>query len=278
MTREKLIFLDIDGTLAMPGSSTPPDSALDAIRAAQENGHKVFICTGRSLAMTRPVLRYPFDGAVTSAGGHIECGGAAIYDRPMTAEELSRVRAALSDDALFYVLEGRDGTFADMGMERVLRRPGMEAGLMNSELARWRKVLTEDFGTRPLEEYDGSPVYKLTFLSVEQGAVDRARAELEAEYAFVMQEFFQGVRNGEVIPRVFDKGQAVLRVCGHYGAAREDTIAFGDSMNDLPMIEAAGLGVCMGNGSAELKRRSGLVCPSVEEDGLAAAFRELGLV
>ena len=44
----KLIFLDIDGTLTIPGSNVPPESALDAIRTAQSFGHKVFICTGRN--------------------------------------------------------------------------------------------------------------------------------------------------------------------------------------------------------------------------------------
>ena len=57
-----------------------------------------------------------------------------------------------------------------------------------------------------------------------------------------------------------------------------DTVGVGDSMNDLEMIETVGIGVCMANGSPNLKKRSDLVCPSVDEDGLAWAFRELGLV
>ena len=40
---EKLIFLDIDGTLTPAGTNVPPDSALEAIRRAQKNGHKVFL-------------------------------------------------------------------------------------------------------------------------------------------------------------------------------------------------------------------------------------------
>ena len=54
--KRKLIFLDIDGTLTPAGSNTPPKSAMDAIRAAQKNGHKVFLCTGRNPAMLAPVL------------------------------------------------------------------------------------------------------------------------------------------------------------------------------------------------------------------------------
>ncbi|MBR3129449.1 MAG: HAD hydrolase family protein, partial [Clostridia bacterium] len=42
--KQKLIFLDIDGTLTPAGSNTPPESAMQAIKAAQKNGHKVFLC------------------------------------------------------------------------------------------------------------------------------------------------------------------------------------------------------------------------------------------
>ncbi len=58
----------------------------------------------------------------------------------------------------------------------------------------------------------------------------------------------------------------------------EDTSGFGDSMNDLEMIQAVGTGVCMENGSPTLKSHSDLVCPSVEAEGLAWAFQKLGLL
>ena len=43
----KLIFLDIDGTLVQPGENTPPESAVQAIRAAQAKGNKVFLAQSR---------------------------------------------------------------------------------------------------------------------------------------------------------------------------------------------------------------------------------------
>ena len=65
---KKLIFLDIDGTLTVPGHNTPPESALAAIREAREAGHRVFLASGRSLSALSPLLRLGFDGAVASAG------------------------------------------------------------------------------------------------------------------------------------------------------------------------------------------------------------------
>jgi hydroxymethylpyrimidine pyrophosphatase-like HAD family hydrolase len=63
-----------------------------------------------------------------------------------------------------------------------------------------------------------------------------------------------------------------------YGIAIADTIGFGDSMNDLEMIETVGYSVCMANGSPALQAKSDLVCPAVDEDGLYKAFEQLGLM
>ncbi len=82
----KLLFLDIDGTLTEPGYNVPPASALEAIKKAQKNGHRVFLCSGRNLAMLKPLLSYGFDGYVASAGGYVVCDGTVVFDRPMKPE------------------------------------------------------------------------------------------------------------------------------------------------------------------------------------------------
>lgn len=53
--------------------------------------------------------------------------------------------------------------------------------------------------------------------------------------------------------RKFHKGKGVERVCEYLQIPVEDTVAFGDSMNDLEMMETAGLSICMANGSEPLK-------------------------
>ena len=267
----KLIFLDIDGTLTVPGENVPPQSALDAVRAARRNGHKVLICTGRSWTMTESVAAYGFDGVICSAGGYIVLGGEVLYDHPMDADELRRVLDVMKSPDIFCILESKALTFADADAE-------IFDGA-NSEALRWRKMLTESFNISPMRDYNGEPVYKVSFLSLRRAALERPRQLLQDRYQFCLQDFLLGdTVNGELINRDFNKGAAIRRVCEYLGAPVADTIGFGDSMNDLDMIETAGIGVCMGNGSPELKRRADKVCPPVESDGLAAAFRELGLV
>lgn len=81
--KQKLIFLDIDGTLLPPGEMLIPQSTVEALHKAHANGHKLFLCTGRNLRMTQPLLDYGFDGAVCSAGGYVFCGDKVLVDLPM---------------------------------------------------------------------------------------------------------------------------------------------------------------------------------------------------
>ena len=271
----KLIFLDIDGTLTPAGSNHPPESAMKAVKAAQAKGHRVFLCTGRNPAMLAPVLALGFDGAVAGAGGYVFTNDEVLFDCPMKREEFETGMRLLKENGVFRTIEARDATWGDEDLGDFLK----SAGEGNSELVRWRKALAEQLNIRPMSEYDGSPVYKIVFMCREAKQLEPARAALEKDYNFVVQDVAaHNCLNGELINRQFDKGKGVRIVAEHYGTDLADTIGFGDSMNDLEMIETVGYSVCMANGSPALQAKSDLVCPAVEEDGLYRAFEQLGLI
>ena len=271
----KLIFLDIDGTLTSPGCNVPPDSAQEAVRAARAAGHKVFLCTGRNPDMLRPVLAYGFDGAVATGGGFVFCGDDVLFDCPMPNEHRDLALRLLKEQGVLRTIEAKDASFCDESMADFLEKSS--GG--NSELARWRKALEADLGIRPMSEYDGRPIYKIVFLCSDEAQLRPAKEVLERDYYFLVQDMAAAnCLNGEIINRRFDKGLGIRRVCEALGASLEDTVGFGDSMNDLEMIQTVGTSVCMANGSPRLQELSDLVCPSVEEDGLAAGFRQLGLI
>lgn len=274
--KPKLIFLDIDGTLTSPGSNVPPDSALAAIREARANGHKVFLCTGRNHAMLSPLLDYGcFDGAVASGGGYVFCGENVLYDCPMSEQQKETALRLFKEQGVFRTIEARDAAYCDEGLADFLN----EASGGNSELVRWRKALEKDLGIRPMREYDGRPLYKVIFMCSSVDQLAPAIEALEKEFYFLVQDVAAAnCINGELINRKFDKGLGIRRMAEALDFPIEDTVGFGDSMNDLEMIETVGTSVCMANGSPQLKRKSDLVCPAVEEDGLAWGFRKLGLV
>ena len=271
----KLVFLDIDGTLTPPGSNVPPQSALDAIARARANGHKVFLCTGRNLDMLKPVLQYGFDGVVASGGGYVTVGDEVLYDCPMTEAARQEALRLFQECGIFRTIEARDASFCDEGLAEFLN----QASGGNSELVRWRKALEKDLGIRPMAEYDGRPIYKVVFMCRSEDQLTPVKAALEQDFYFLVQDMAGAdCINGELINRAFDKGTGVKRVAQAMGVDLADTIGFGDSMNDLEMIQAVGRSVCMANGSPRLQALSDLVCPSVEEDGLAQGFRTLGLL
>ena len=76
--------MDIDGTL-VGADGRVPESAAEAIRRARENGHKIFICSGRCRCeMHENILCVPLDGIVGSAGAYVEIDGRVIFHRSMT--------------------------------------------------------------------------------------------------------------------------------------------------------------------------------------------------
>lgn len=273
--KEKLIFLDIDGTLTSPGSNEPPESALEAIRAAQSCGHKVFLCSGRNYDMLKPLLKYGFDGAVASGGGFVFAGDDILYDCPMTEKQKDLALSLLAEGGVLRTIEARDASYCDEGMGEFLQNSS--GG--NSELLRWREALEKDLGIRPMAEYDNRPIYKVVFMCSDAEQLDPARRALEKEFSFLVQDMAgANCINGELINKKFDKGTGVRLVAETFGVPLEDTIGFGDSMNDLEMIQTVGFSVCMDNGSPTLKEMSDMICPGVAEDGMMWAFRELGLV
>ncbi len=273
--KEKWIFLDIDGTLTSPGSNVPPDSALEAIRAAQAKGHKVLLCTGRNLAMLSPLLQYGFDGVVASAGGYVVYGDQVIYDCPMPRQKLELALKTLHAQGVFCTIEAKDATYGDRELGDFLSRNQGD----NSEIQRWRAAMAGRLGIQPMENYDGRPIYKVVFMCLEDSQLDEARAALEKDFLFCCQIVSRPFCvNGELINREFDKGRGIRRLCQHLGVDLQDTFGFGDSMNDLEMMQTVGVGVAMANGNERLKALADYICPSVDEDGLAKAFAKYNLV
>ena len=249
--------------------------ALKAIRAAQAKGNKVFLCTGRNPDMLKPLLRFGFDGYVGAAGGYVVVDDEVIYDQPMTKEDTELALELLHKNGVFCTVEGVDGSWGDENLGEFLAGQGEG----NSEIERWRKALASNLHILPMSQYDGRPVFKVVIMCLKMEQLDEAKAALEDRYDFVVQDVpAHGCVNGELINRAFDKGRGIIRVCEKLGVPVANSYSFGDSMNDLAAIQAAGYSVCMENGSETLKKYCDMVCPSVDDDGIAKAFEQLGLV
>jgi len=82
----------------------------------------------------------------------------------------------------------------------------------------------------------------------------------------------------DATPDSVSKGLATEAVLRHYGIARDEAAAFGDGGNDIPMLDAVGTAVAMGNATPEVKAHATLVAPDADSDGVLTALRTLRLL
>ena len=79
----------------------------------------------------------------------------------------------------------------------------------------------------------------------------------------------------EVNIKGVDKGKALRRFCELMNVPIEESIAFGDAENDISMLDAAGIGVVMANGSSETKKHADLICPSNMDEGVRKTLEDI---
>lgn len=143
--------------------------------------------------------------------------------------------------------------------------------IMSREVERLRQV---GFPIHELSQ-EGEPdfVKFVTFLGAGGDAAGFKR-ELEEDYTIIDRE------NGmyELVLKGFSKAAGMELILRHLGVDAKDTLAIGDSTNDLPMFRLAGHTVCMGGGMDEVKRLCEYVTDPVMEDGIEKALEHYGLI
>ena len=276
--KQKIIFLDIDGTFTEPGSNLPPATACQAVKKAKEAGHLVFLCTGRSYGMMSDLLAYGFDGVVPVPEPISWREKKVIYDCPLTEKQKNSAMQVLKENGIFRTLECRDGAYTDEGVrefpaEMCKKRRG-EANFFAGE-----SRLKKSMNIHPMSEYRNQAAYKMVVMSPSAEALIRSQEALKDDFHICIQDSGRKEYvNGEVMNRKINKGMAVEYVCSYFHIPLEDSVGFGDSMNDKEMLEKTGLGICMENGSETVKAVADDICPSVTEDGIWKAFQKHHLI
>ncbi|MFA6840447.1 MAG: HAD family hydrolase [Sphaerochaetaceae bacterium] len=269
---KKVVFLDVDGTIA-PLDAPIPQSAVDAIRMARQNGAKVLLCTGRSRAELQPnVMAIGFDGMVGGAGAFVDIDGVNIFFAKLEDRQVVEIIDYFDSHAVHGFFQSPAVTYA--------RRASMEAFV--AMLGRNVKPGTDPVvipGIVAKENlYECRDVTKVFFLS-EVTSVDEVRDHFSGRFMVINNTIgLPGDRSGELSRLGITKATGMEAVLRFYGCERSDSIAIGDGYNDLEMIEYAGTGIAMGNAVEPLKRLADYVTADIHEDGLYKAFRHTGLI
>ncbi|MCC4909228.1 HAD family hydrolase [Microbacterium sp. cx-59] len=273
----RLVFLDIDidGTLTNERGDIPA-SAAAAIAEARSRGHLVFLATGRSpLEIDPRVDALGFDGLVAGAGAYVLFEGDWIVENELTEEQTRRVAGILDELGLDYSLQGRRGVYPTAGhrarMQRVLASFGYTRADMENSGVRLHVLDPGEI------RYDHAA--KIVFDGDAPSAYDLVTARLGEEYVVVGGTLpGLGTASGEISPRGVHKAAAIEVLAERLGRTMADTVAVGDSGNDIEMLRACGVGVAMGNGTDAAKAAADFVTDAVEDDGLRNAFLRLALI
>lgn len=276
----RAVFLDVDGTLVDHAGQVPP-SARDAVRAARANGHLVFLCTGRSRPQLWPAITdIGFDGLVASAGAYVEMGGVELVHRRLDAGQIRRISDYFDRHGVDYVFEGAEGLFGTEGVQARLR--GLLRGAVPdaAELAELQRGFFAYIDRIQVAEQPlTAPVSKVVFLWGPGVALEEIRHAFAAEFQVIASPVpLFGANVGEMQMVGVHKASGIDRVTEHLGIARGQTIAIGDSDNDLEMLRHAHVGIAMRSAAQHVRDAADEVTSAPEEDGILEAFVRHGLV
>lgn len=276
--KRKSIFLDVDGTL-VSGHTTMNFKVVEAINRARQNGHYVFICTGRNkTGIKYELAKADFDGIIASAGSYIEIDNKVIHSVYFNKLLVDKISKVFDENNIYYNYECTDVTYMSKKMvELFIGGVNFESG--NIELEKMMQEEFKKFSIQDLSLYNNQDIHKICFIATDQNDVERAKKQLGDDVNMVIHDIFDATTiNGELISKVDNKATAIKQVIDYLGIDKKDTIAFGDSMNDYEMINFVECGIAMGNACKELKEVASRVCRSVDEDGIYYEFIELGLI
>ena len=263
----RLIAMDLDGTALQADRKT----FSPRLNAARQKGAAVVPITGRQFFILPPAVHKDVEWAglvVLSSGGGV---------RRLTDGELLSAHY-METDALYALIDMADRMSLPVEVSALgglyLTRKSWELLLRAAEGQRWFHLDTvlEGFG----HVADDLRAFCRTTTEVDKANLpyipDEAREETErALNALPLSWFWSGPRSIEIAHPDTFKANGLLEACRLLDIDPAHAMALGDSGNDIPMLQAAGLGVAMGTASPQVQAAANAVSAPFDQDGAALA-------
>ncbi len=261
---KKAMFFDVDGTLLSEITHTIPDSTLEALAGTRREGNLVFINSGRTYSFLKEIEEaVECDGILCGCGTCVVADGKVLLHHSIPPQKGYEIRRAMLQYGFDGILEGLDGIYVRKERSWIERLNALRDVVAGQDL------LKEDRWDDKNLEFDKFCVYAddnsdregfFRFLSPDITVMDRGN------------DFY------ECVPASYTKATAIDWVLRHYGIKKQDAYVFGDSSNDLAMFEYAENAVLMWVHDKVLEPYATFVTKRVEDDGIAYAMKELGLI
>lgn len=274
---QKIIFLDVDGTLVNYENHLP-DSAVQAIHKAQLKGNLVFTVTGRSKAEMYPeILDIGFDGYIGGNGSYIEAGEKVIKEVTLSSADTRRIIDWLQNRGLEFYLEANSGLYASRAFNERGQATIQE---YSDRKGKGREVTVRQVFPEMIFDADlyRDDINKISFiLDSYQDFLD-AQAEFPGYKLGTWGGAGEKALFGDIALGNINKAVAVDELLTYLDIPVADSFAFGDAKVDIPMLEHCGTGIAMGNGGPEIKKMADYITASVDDDGLKKAFEHFALL
>ena len=249
----KLAVFDIDGTLATKGNEVPK-TALCTIEKLKKNGIHCLIATGRERENMLEILEITgIENFIACNGHYVKYKNETLYRYTYPKKVMETVQKLCEKDGYYYGFSSGTGMFIPKfdALKKELIHPFLE------------KIKT-------VEIIEGS-VENIVLFAKDGGSEFKILAD---EYNLVA--WGNGMYDMMKIGR--SKAAGIEEIRAKLGVRQEEIICFGDGLNDLEMIEYAGLGVAMGDAREELKEIADHITDTAANDGIYKACKKFGLI
>jgi len=258
----KALFFDIDGTLVSFSDHKIPLSTITAIKAAKAKGVKIFIATGRPRAFINNLeeIEDCIDGYITNNGAHILCYDKEIYSNPISKQDVEILTKNAEKFNYPAIIMGKThfGFFNYKEIVNTIFYGGLGISM--------------DKNRKPIKEILQNEVYQITVFLSEQEEEMLLKQTSHCISGRWTQYFT------DITDKNADKGKALVKVAEYLNIDINDTMAFGDGGNDIPVLIQAGIGVAMGNAKGEVKANANFVTSSVDSNGIFNALKHFNVI
>ncbi len=260
---KSILFFDIDGTLLSEKTKIIPQSAIDAIKQAQNNGHLIFINTGRPLASIPKYIKdIHYDGIICGCGTYIEYQNKVLYHQSLDPQLISLILKHLKQDHMYALLEGKDALYYDQNN--------------TYEHIDHIKTNYQKLGLDTSHTWDDASICfdKMTVWHDKQSDFDTFYKAMIPYFDYIKRS----EKFGEWIPHHHSKATAMIFLSDYFHIDNENTYAFGDSTNDLPMLKQAKHAVAMKESNPEIFKYVEFITKDVDDDGIEYALKHYHLI
>ena len=257
----KAVFLDLDGTL-LDNEKNISEENKKAIKYAQSKGAYVCVCTGRQFEMGKK-----FKELAGADRFFIYSNGAGIYDCDnnevlfssiLSSNICTKISELTIPENMFIRIDTIYGRYINNEIYKV----NTEIVLNNDEMN---------------TIYSNNEVLEISIGSLEEDSIKRYSEKLLNLYGDIIKIVNKYILNLNgyklyminIINKSASKGNAITGLCKYLKIDTKDVIAIGDDMNDISMIEVAGLGIAMGNAEKEFKKIANEITKTNLQNGVA---------